>query len=119
MALGFRFGAERLYEVGFLNRLVDPEELLPTEFEMAEHLLTLPPASRVNTVHTMRQMRPKVAPGLSQLAAALNEHGDKSDLVEARRAFAEKRKPNFNGWLDPEDRFRMPSLASLEDDPDT
>ena len=62
MALGFRFTAQRLYEVGFINRLVEPEELLPTAYQMAEHLLTLPPASRVNTVYMMREMRPKVAP---------------------------------------------------------
>lgn len=113
MALGFRFTAERLYEVGFLNRLVDPDVLLPTAFEMAEHLLTLPPASRVNTVHMMRQMRPQVAPDLSRLAAALHEHGDKNDLMESRRAFAEKRKPDFKGWIDPEDRYRMPTLESV------
>ena len=57
MALGFRFTAERLYEVGFLNRLVDPDQLLSTAIEMAQHMLTLPPASRVNTVYMMRQMR--------------------------------------------------------------
>jgi enoyl-CoA hydratase/carnithine racemase len=110
MALGFRFTAERLYEVGFLNRLVDPEQLLPTAIEMAEHLLTLPPASRVNTVYMMRQMRPRVAPNLQGLAAKLNEHGDKDDLMESRRAFAEKRKPNFKGWKDPADRHRLPRL---------
>lgn len=114
MALGFRFTAERLYEVGFLNRLVEPDKLLPTAFEMAEHLLTLPPASRVNTVYMMRQMRPKVAPDLSRLADALHEHGDKSDLIESRKAFAEKRKPAFKGWLDPEDRYRMPTLESVK-----
>jgi len=119
MALGFRFTAERLYEVGFLNRLVDPDELLSTAFGMAEHLLTLPPASRVNTVYMMRQMRPRVAPDLSRLAAALHEHGDKNDLMESRRAFAEKRKPNFRGWLDPEDRYRMPTLESMRDEPET
>ena len=95
MALGFRFAAERLYEVGFLNRLVDPEDLISTAYEMAEHLLTLPPASRVNTVYMMRQMRPKVAPNLSRLAAALHDHGDKGDLMESRAAFAEKRSPKF------------------------
>ena len=114
MALGFRFTAERLYEVGFLNRLVEPDELLPTAFEMADHLLTLPPASRVNTVYMMRQMRPAVAPDLSLLADALNEHGDKNDLMESRAAFAEKRKPNFKGWVDPEDRYRMPTLESVK-----
>ena len=113
MALGFRFTAERLYEVGFLNRLVDPDQLLPTAFEMAEHLLTLPPASRVNTVYMMRQMRPKVAPDLTSLAGALREHGDKSDLMESRKAFSEKRQPDFKGWVHPEDRSRMPRLESL------
>ena len=114
MALGFRFTAQRLYEVGFINRLVEPDELLPTAFQMAEHLLTLPPASRVNTVYMMRQMRPQVAPDLSRLAEALHEHGDKTDLMESRSAFAEKREPNFKGWVNPEDRYRTPTLESLE-----
>jgi enoyl-CoA hydratase/carnithine racemase len=116
MALGFRFTAERLYQVGFLNRLVEPDELLPTAFEMAEHLLTLPPASRVNTVYMMRHMQPRVAPALRRLAAELHEHGDKEDLMESRRAFAEKRKPNFKGWKDPADRHRMPTLDAPEQD---
>ena len=66
MALGFRFTAERFYQVGFLNRLVPQDELIPTAMAMAEHLLTLPPASRVNTVHMMRQMRPEPAPGAAR-----------------------------------------------------
>ena len=114
MALGFRFTADRLYQVGFLNRLVEPDELLPTAIEMGEHLLTLPPASRVNTVYMMRQMRPRVTPDLQRLAAQLHEHGDKEDLMESRRAFAEKRKPNFKGWLDPADRHRLPTLETPE-----
>src|SRR5689334_21571590 len=62
MALGFRFSAERFYQLGFINRLVPQSELLPTAISMAEHLLSLPPASRVNTVHIMRQMRPEPSP---------------------------------------------------------
>jgi hypothetical protein len=81
---------------------------------MAEHLLTLPPASRVNTVYMMRQMRPQVSPPLQRLAAQLNEHGAKDDLMESRRAFAEKRKPNFKGWNDPADRYRLPTLETPE-----
>ncbi len=99
MALGFRFTAQRFYEVGFLNRLVEADQLMPEALKMAEHLLTLPPASRVNTVHMMRQMR---------------EHGAKSDLMESRAAFAEKRKPNFKGWNDPEDRYRLPTLDTAK-----
>ena len=114
MALGFRFTAQRFYEVGFLNRLVDAADLMPESLKMAEHLLTLPPASRVNTVHMMRQMRPAPGPDMQKLAAALHEHGAKSDLMESRAAFAEKRKPNFKGWNDPEDRHRLPTLDSVK-----
>ena len=114
MALGFRFTAERFYEIGFLNRLVDADQLIPSAIAMAEHLLTLPPASRVNTVHMMRQMRPMPAPEMQRLGAALREHGAKSDLMESRAAFAEKRAPNFKGWDHPEDRYRFPSLETVK-----
>ena len=112
MALGFRFTAERFYQIGFLNRLVEPDQLLPSALAMAEHLLTLPPASRVNTVHMMRQMRPAPNADQQRLAALLHEHGAKNDLIESRAAFAEKRRPNFKGWDDPQDRFRLPTLDS-------
>jgi enoyl-CoA hydratase/carnithine racemase len=108
MALGFRFTAERFHQIGFINRLVSAEELMPTAMSMAEHLLTLPPASRVNTVHMMRQMRPEPGPDMKALADKLHDHGAKSDLMESRAAFAEKRKPSFKGWNDPEDRYRLP-----------
>jgi enoyl-CoA hydratase/carnithine racemase len=114
MALGFRFTAERFYEIGFLNRLVDADQLIPSALTMAEHLLTLPPAARVNTVHMMRQMRPIPAPEQQHLAAALKEHGAKSDLIESRAAFAEKRPPNFKGWDDPQDRYRLPTLDDVK-----
>src|SRR5437764_9109925 len=89
MALGFRFTAERFYEIGFLNRLAEPDNLMGSALAMAEHLLTLPPASRVNTVHMMRQMRPAPSSEQQRLAAALHEHGAKNDLIESRPAFAE------------------------------
>jgi enoyl-CoA hydratase/carnithine racemase len=113
MALGFRFTAERFHEIGFLNRLVEPDELIPEALRMAEHLLTLPPASRVNTVHMMRQMRPLPSPAQQRLADALRERGAKSDLIESRAAFAEKRRPNWRGWDNPDDRFQLPTLDSI------
>ena len=114
MALGFRFTAERFYDIGFLNRVVDADALLPEALKMAEHLLTLPPASRVNTVHMMRQMRPEPDANMKRLAAALHDHGAKSDLMESRAAFSAKRKPEFKGWDDPADRYRTPTLDSLK-----
>src|SRR5579859_7628779 len=114
MAFAFRFSAERLYELGFLNRLVDDaDQLFPTAQSMAAHLLTLPPASRVNTLVMMRAMQPRVTEELEELARRLHDHGAKDDLIESRRAFAEKRAPAFRGWNDPQDRYRTPTLKSI------
>jgi hypothetical protein len=51
---------------------------------------------------------------MQDLAAALREHGAKSDLMESRAAFAEKRAPNFKGWDNPEDRYRLPTLHDVK-----
>jgi enoyl-CoA hydratase/carnithine racemase len=112
MAFAFRFTAERLYELGWINRLTDADGLLPAAREMASHLLSLPPASRVNTLAMMRAMRARVPAELEDLAARLKEHGAKDDLMESRKAFAEKRAPRFKGWNDPADRKRTPKLAT-------
>jgi hypothetical protein len=62
----------------------------------------------------MRQMRPQTTPEQQLLATALREHGAKSDLIESRTAFAEKRRPNFKGWDDPADRYRLPRVEAAE-----
>ena len=84
---------------------------------MAAHLLSLPPAARVNTLTMMRAMRPEPAADHEALAARLRDHGAKSDLMESRRAFAEKRPPRFRGWDDPADRARTPTLESIREQP--
>ena len=114
MALGFRFTAERLYQLGYINRLVEKEELMPTAISMAEHLLTLIPASRVNTLYMMKQLAPKIPQNFKDLADELHNHGYKEDRMESRRAFAEKRKPVFRGWHNPEDRYNMPKLKPMK-----
>jgi enoyl-CoA hydratase/carnithine racemase len=110
MAFAFRFTSERLHDIGWINRVVDAEQLMPTAREMAAHLLTLPPACRVNTLTMMRAMQAVVPDKLEHLANRLKDHGAKSDLMESRKAFAEKRAPNFKGWDDPQDRYRTPQL---------
>lgn len=119
MAFAFRFPAARLHELGWINRLAeDEDEMMGQAREMAVHLLTLPPASRVNTLAMMRAMRPTVPEEIEAFADALRGHGALSDLMESRRAFAEKRAPNFTGWDDPADRHRTPTLDSIRRDRD-
>ena len=110
MAFGYRISAERMHQVGFVNRLVDAKDLMSEANSMAEHLLTLPPAARVNTLYMMKHMAPKIPSNILDLAEKLHLHGDTEDRMESRRAFAEKRKPKYNGWLNPEDRYNMPKL---------
>lgn len=113
LALAFRLTTDRLYQLGYINRLVEPDELLPTAYAMAEHLLSLPPASRVNTLAMMRALRPAVGEEFLALADRLRDHGAKDDLMESRRAFAEKRQPQWKGWDHPGDRDRTPTLERL------
>ncbi len=110
IAFAFRFTAERMYEVGYLNRLVDADQLMPEANAMAQHLLSLPPASRVNTLHMTRATRGRVSDELEAYAKLLHQHGALSDRVESRKAFAEKRKPNWKGWDNPGDRERTPKF---------
>jgi enoyl-CoA hydratase/carnithine racemase len=99
LALGFRMSAERAHQIGFLNRLVDDEsELLPAAFEMCDHLLSLPPASLKNTLQIARQLRPQIPMEVEVEAEKLRSSGAIDDVMEARRAFAAKRKPQFQGF---------------------
>lgn len=98
LALGFPISAQRAYQIGFVNRLVEPEDLLPTAFQMADHMLSLPPASLVNTVTVTRKLRPRIPSDVEALGDRLRTHGAVEDIMESRRAFREKRKPVFKGW---------------------
>ncbi|MCU1503288.1 MAG: enoyl-CoA hydratase [Ilumatobacteraceae bacterium] len=97
LALGFRMSAERAHQVGFLNRLVEtPDDLLPAALEMCDHMLSIPPASLKNTLDVAKKLRPKIPQDVEDYAKTLmTTGGNPDDVMEARRAFAEKRKPNF------------------------
>ena len=54
--------------------------------------------------------RGRVPEELEAYAKLLHSHGALSDRVESRKAFAEKRKPNWKGWDNPGDRERTPKF---------
>jgi enoyl-CoA hydratase/carnithine racemase len=96
LALGFRMSAERAHQIGFVNRLVeDADDLLPAAFELCDHLLSIPPASLANTLNVARKLRPQIPTEVERLGEKLKSNGNLDDVTEARRAFAEKRKPVF------------------------
>lgn len=95
LALGFRMGAERAHQVGFVNRLVDePEQLVPAALEACDHLLSIPPASLKNTLEIAHRLRPDIPQEIVKWGVDVRWSG-MEEALEARRAFAEGRAPNF------------------------
>jgi enoyl-CoA hydratase/carnithine racemase len=111
LAMGLPLSGTRAYDVGFANRLTTQESLMDECLEIADKLLALPPASLVNTLYISRLLRPRIPQEINDLAARLRQHGAVEDIMESRRAFKEKRSPEFIGWHDPRQRFDLPELA--------
>jgi enoyl-CoA hydratase len=88
--------AQRAYEVGLLNRVVPPDQLMPAALEYAEAICKNGPLA----VRTAKEIAVR-ALGLEQgfvLERALGARVLASDdAKEGPRAFAEKRPPKFTG----------------------
>jgi enoyl-CoA hydratase/carnithine racemase len=96
LALGFRITGQRAYDLGFVNRVVDSQDdLIPEALHMCDHLAELPPASVKNTLEIARALRPRIPADIETRGVELKSTGNLDDVMEARRAFAEKRKPRF------------------------
>jgi enoyl-CoA hydratase len=91
---GGRFGAQRAYELGMVNRVVPRAELAETTYALADHIATMPPfglalAKRaVNQCEDLMGMRPGMDSvfGLHHLAHAHNAEtaGDSLAGLDAR-----------------------------------
>lgn len=95
---GERISAEEALRLGLVSRVVAPEALLPTAFELAERIAANGPlAVRITKELAWRGLEVKLEEGLRLYAAmAALLHGT-HDAVEGPRAFAEKRPPEFTG----------------------
>ena len=95
---GDAIGAEQAERWGLVNRVVEADELLPAALSLAQHIAKNPPLA----VQSARELAWKA----SSLPI---EHGIRAEMmmgeivrktedsVEGVRAFAEKRKPNYQG----------------------
>jgi enoyl-CoA hydratase len=87
--------AERVREMGLVNRVVPAAEVLPTALALAERIAANGPlALRV----TKELMYAEIGdPDRDALAAAVKPVFDSDDAREGARAFAEKRAPHWTG----------------------
>jgi enoyl-CoA hydratase/carnithine racemase len=90
--------AERAYEWGMLNHLVPLEKLEETTRELCQRIIARPPLVQWISKRIMRTAMESTMEQtmvLTSNASPILQHSD--DAKEARRAFVEKRRPQFKG----------------------
>jgi enoyl-CoA hydratase/carnithine racemase len=99
LAAGGRLTAERLYQVGFLNRLAEPERLLETAIAFATEILKRPPLAVDANLRLLRSLSriplPEDVTGRARHYA--HDLQQSEDLQESLRAFIERRPPVYRG----------------------
>ena len=90
--------AQRAYEIGLVNRLVEPERLMEAALELAGEILDGAPLSVKAGRETVMLATEMGRAAALQAARAAHEVTYRSgDAQEGPRAFAEKRKPEWRG----------------------
>ena len=92
----------------------DGPSVLKAAMSMANRIAMQSPVAVRATVFSLRQKQDMVGGSLEQALwreADAQSYGYSGiDCKEGIEAVAEKRKPNFNGWINPEDRYNPPKL---------
>ena len=85
---------ERMYQMGFINRLVPREELMPTAISVAERIRDNAPLSVMAAKESLlRGMDFGLQAGFEKAVDIYKQVYASEDAQEGPRAFAEKRKP--------------------------
>jgi enoyl-CoA hydratase/carnithine racemase len=90
--------AQRAYEIGLVNRLAEPAELMPTALTLAAEILDGAPLSvraARETVMLSTEMGRSAALRAARHASEYTYRSE--DAQEGPRAFAEKRRPQWKG----------------------
>jgi len=96
---GRRVSAREGYQLGFVNEVVPPEELLPAARRWADQILACAPLSvRASKQCAMASLDGgSVAENMSRHYDQLRAMLKSEDFIEGPRAFAEKRPPRWKG----------------------
>lgn len=98
LLVGDTIDAKRAYEVGYANKIVANDQLMPTAMDYARRIAdTAPMPSRM-----LKRFAAETLPkGPTEIAGIARSQVDainrSADWVEGRAAFAEKRPPKFKG----------------------
>lgn len=95
---GKPISAQRAYEIGLVNRLAEPDELMDCALALAADILDGAPLSVRAARETVMLATEMGRSAALQAARAAHEHAYMSDdAQEGPRAFAEKRRPQWKG----------------------
>ncbi|HEU4621256.1 MAG TPA: enoyl-CoA hydratase [Burkholderiaceae bacterium] len=97
LLLGEPFGAEEAYEMGFVNKIIPPSEVLAHAMRQAEKLAALPASSVRVTKRLLRDTHRKaIAERMDEESTLFADMLGGPAAREALNAFMEKRRPNFS-----------------------
>jgi len=98
MFLGRRYDADEAVRMGLVNRAMPDAELESFVEEALRTLSENAPLSIANSKTIIEEfVKASGEPDHARMKASIERARNSSDLQEGRRAFAEKRKPNFRG----------------------
>jgi enoyl-CoA hydratase/carnithine racemase len=98
LALGGRLTAQRAYDVGMINAVVDDGREVDEALARARRFVQLPPLGYRENRRLLTRLVPRVPPDVADDAAATFERLQQShDLAESLQAFLEQRAPRYDG----------------------
>ena len=95
---GDPFSAQRACELGVVNRVVPPAELMPAAFELAGRILRHSPLTTARIISAVtRGLNATIAEGLAIESEQFARMVPTRDLREALDAWIERRQPEYQG----------------------